>query len=106
MTVNGVQTKVSSVYTGTSESLPIFAWRYVDGYTTVSAIYTFPDSCFAKIYSVKFSEQGNLLRDMIPCYRKTDNVAGMYDIVNDVFYTNQGTGVFAVGADINEWKEW
>lgn len=35
--------------------------------------------------------------DFIPCYRKADNVAGMYDIVNNVFYTNTGSGSFIVG---------
>lgn len=37
---------------------------------------------------------------LIPCYRKSDNVAGMYDIVSDTFYTNSGTGTFTVGADV------
>lgn len=39
--------------------------------------------------------------DLYPCYRKADGVAGMYDIVNNVFYTNAGTGTFIVGADVN-----
>lgn len=34
------------------------------------------------------------------CYRKADGVIGMYDIANDIFYTNSGTGTFAKGADI------
>ena len=38
-----------------------------------------------------------MVRDLIPCYRKVDNVAGMYDLVNDVFYTNEGTGEFIIG---------
>lgn len=36
----------------------------------------------------------NLLRDMIPCYRKSDNVIGMYDKVSNTFFTNAGTGTF------------
>ena len=36
----------------------------------------------------------NLLRDMIPCYRKSDNVIGMYDKVSNTFLTNAGTGTF------------
>jgi hypothetical protein len=36
-----------------------------------------------------------------PCYRKSDNVPGWYDTANDVFYPNEGTGVFIVGPDIN-----
>lgn len=39
-----------------------------------------------------------LVRDFVPCYRKSDNVAGLYDKVNGVFYTNAGTGAFTVGA--------
>lgn len=42
-----------------------------------------------------------ILGDFIPCYRKSDNKPGMYDIVNNVFYTNAGTGEFIVGPDIN-----
>ena len=36
----------------------------------------------------------------IPCYRKADNEPGMYDIINDVFYTNSGSGTFVVGPDV------
>ncbi len=34
------------------------------------------------------------------CYRKLDGVIGMYDVENDVFYTNNGTGEFTKGQDI------
>ena len=37
---------------------------------------------------------------LFACYRKSDGVIGMYDIENDVFYTNDGTGDFTKGADI------
>lgn len=46
------------------------------------------------------NEYGELVRHLIPCYRTSDRVAGMYDIVNDVFYVNQGTGEFLVGPDV------
>lgn len=39
----------------------------------------------------------NVIREAYPCYRKSDNETGMYDIVNGVFYTNQGNGKFIVG---------
>lgn len=51
----------------------------------------------SKIYSCQISEGNDIVRDFVPCYRKSDNVAGLYDLVNDVFYTNQGTGKFKVG---------
>jgi len=41
-----------------------------------------------------------LVRDFIPCYRKVDGVIGMYDLVNNQFYTNNGTGVFVAGPKV------
>ena len=38
--------------------------------------------------------------NFVPCYRTSDNVAGFYDLANDVFMTNNGTGNFGVGADV------
>ena len=38
-----------------------------------------------------------LLADYIPCYRKSDNVAGFYDVVSSSFKINQGSGGFEVG---------
>lgn len=54
------------------------------------------------IYKSKIYDNGTLVRDFVPCYRKADNVAGLYDLVNNVFYTNAGSGVFAVGANSNK----
>lgn len=34
---------------------------------------------------------------LLPCYRKADNEPGFYDVINNQFYTNQGTGSFGVG---------
>ena len=63
----------------------------------------------ARIYRVEVSG-----KSIYPCYVKfgetfIDNkgntcsagTAGMYDVVNNVFYTNDGTGTFSKGADIN-----
>lgn len=42
-----------------------------------------------------------LVRDFVPCYRKSDNEPGMYDLVNNVFYTNAySDGEFIVGTDV------
>ncbi len=51
-----------------------------------------------RVYSFKISNNSTnkIIRYMIPCVRNSDNVAGMYDVVNDIFYTNQGTGTFTV----------
>lgn len=50
-----------------------------------------------KIYSLKFYEDNTIIRDFVPCYRKSDNEVGLYDLVNGVFYTNQGSGSFIAG---------
>jgi hypothetical protein len=50
-----------------------------------------------KIYSCKLYKSNQMVRNFIPCYRKADNEIGMYDLVNKVFYTNQGTGTFLKG---------
>ena len=54
----------------------------------------------AKLYSCKIYDNGTLVRDFIPCYRISDGEVGLYDLVNNQFYTNQGTGTFAKGSDI------
>ena len=54
-----------------------------------------------RVYYFKIYESGTLVRDFVPCYRKSDSVIGLYDLVNDVFYTNQGSGTFTKGSDTN-----
>ena len=49
------------------------------------------------LYSFKIWDNDILVRDFIPCYRISDGAAGLYDTVNGVFYTNQGTGEFIKG---------
>lgn len=39
---------------------------------------------------------------LVACYRKSDGEIGLYDIVNNVFYTNQGTGTFIKGEDVDK----
>lgn len=48
-----------------------------------------------KLYSFKIYHNNKLIRNFIPCMRKTDNEVGLYDTVGKQFYTNQGTGKFA-----------
>lgn len=38
------------------------------------------------------------VQDMVPALRNSDSVLGMYDILNDIFYTNSGTVAFTGGA--------
>lgn len=54
----------------------------------------------AKIHYFKIKENGCTAMNLIPCYRKLDGIAGLYDIVNQTFYTNAGTGDFIKGPDV------
>ena len=54
-----------------------------------------------KVYYCKITVHGTLVRNFVPCYRKSDNIVGLYDLVNGVFYTNAGTGNFAKGKNSN-----
>lgn len=51
-----------------------------------------------KQWTCKMYYSNVLVRDFIPCYRNSDNEVGLYDLVNNVFYTNEGTGTFTYGS--------
>lgn len=54
-----------------------------------------------RIYSLVLKNNGIESYNFVPCYRKSDSEPGMYDLVNNQFYTNVGTGEFLVGNNIN-----
>lgn len=53
-----------------------------------------------QLYDFKISNDTNELRNFIPCYRKSDNEIGLYDLVENKFYTNAGTGTFLKGINV------
>lgn len=75
----------------------LFGWN--DGGT-----FDADQSLKGNIYSAKIWDNGTIVRDFIPCYRKSDNVIGMYDLVTKTFFTNSGTGTFTKGNDKNHYK--
>ncbi len=54
----------------------------------------------SRLYSCQIYDNITLIRDFAPCYRKSDNVIGLYDLVNNTFYTNSGSGTFTKGNDV------
>jgi hypothetical protein len=48
----------------------------------------------------KIWDNQNLIRNFIPCYRKSDGVIGLYDLVEGKFYTNSGIGDFLKGESL------
>lgn len=56
--------------------------------------------CTGRVYRATIYRNGIEIRNLIPCYRISDNIIGMYDMVTETFYTNAGTGTFTKGADV------
>ena len=50
----------------------------------------------ADLYYFKLFVEGTLVRDLIPC-KNSNNVVGMYDVVNNVFYTSPNGNAFVAG---------
>lgn len=47
-----------------------------------------------------YDKTDTLICDLVPCYRKSDGVVGMYDVARKTFLTNAGSGTFTKGADV------
>jgi hypothetical protein len=90
-TVDGASWTLTTTWTPYQNNIYLFcgnnwwsAWRHTS----------------VKFKSFKISESWTLQRNFIPCYRKSDNVIWMYDLVNNVFYTNSWSWTFTKWADI------
>lgn len=100
--INGQNiTAYDETYGGGSYSNPIIgiSWRgYSAGATRKGQF---------KYYSFEMYNKSTqqCIRNFIPCYRKSDNVIGMYDLITQTFYENAGTGTFLKGNDINTYNE-
>ena len=58
-----------------------------------------------KIYQCIIKSQNITLKYFIPCYRKSDNIIGMYDIINNSFHTSLSANDFTKGNNINNYFE-
>lgn len=52
-----------------------------------------------KLYSFQMYDNGTLVRDFVPCISDSGDV-GLYDIVEEQFYANIGTGTFTAGPEV------
>ena len=62
-----------------------------------------------KVISFMIIKNNVLVRNFVPCYRKSDNKPGLYDLcgstcslTNSPFYVNAGTGEFINGPEVSE----
>ena len=54
---------------------------------------------YGKIYSFKVERGGKVIHNLVPCYRRSDSLAGLCDVVDGTFYSPSGTGTFSAGSD-------
>ena len=54
-----------------------------------------------KLYSARCSKRHEVVREYIPCYRKSDGVVGVYEKCTGQFLTSAVDAVFTKGADID-----
>lgn len=63
-------------------------------------------SILAKLYECSIYHEYNSVKTyhhrLIPCQRKSDNVVGLYDVVDQVFYANNGSGTFTPGPVVDD----
>lgn len=72
----------------------------VFGLNNIGSIISTP----SRVKYLLVKENGLKIFEFIPCYRKADNKPGMYDVINDTFYTNAGTGEFTCGGVVKDKK--
>lgn len=58
-----------------------------------------------KIFSFTLDNGDGLVRNLVPCYRISDGVTGMYDLVSSQLFTNEGTGEFSRGPEIGSSRQ-
>ena len=87
-----IDSNIGTLSSSNNVPIAIFAWNENWTIITPSKI---------KLYSCKITDWSNIVNDFVPCYRKADSVIWMYDLVNDVFYTNAGSWTFTKWADVN-----
>lgn len=90
--VNDMRYSIYPYVSAPQYPLNIFAGKRINGEVYSYATYT--------LYAFNIKRYGKTIIELIPCYRKSDKEIGLYDIVNDIFYTNQGSGQFTKGNDL------
>lgn len=58
------------------------------------------ETFIGRIYKFIIYDKTDIQCYLIPCYRKSDKSAGLYDLKEGVFYENRGEGEFLVGKDV------
>lgn len=66
---------------------------------------TVTDVFQGKIYQCKIYDNNKIIKHFIPCYRKSDEKTGMYDLIERVFYPSLGATNFVKGNEVSKNNE-
>lgn len=90
VTINGTAyTLTAATFTGTY-SMYICDTNRGKAYRAIPAV---------TVYSFQIYDNGTLARDFIPC-KNPSGVVGIWDDVNNTFYSNAGSGTFTAGPEV------
>lgn len=81
----------------------LYKWQTING--NVDWIITLLSDANFRLYSCKITVWGDPYFNFVPCYRKADWEVWVYDLVNDVFYTNQWSWAFKKWPPVNTWHK-
>ena len=89
---NRVITDTDVVTYNASTNINLFTSRFDDSVGSACSAWLY--------YAIIWSSDGELVRDFVPV-RRDDGKLGMYDVYNNKFYENNGTGEFIAGEAVN-----
>lgn len=93
-----VTAKLNGIVQTAEQIPPTIASNYFIGTTSIVNSPAANHYYKGKVFGAQLYKDGVLVRDFQPARRNSDNVLGMYDKLNKVFYTNSGSGTFGAGA--------
>ena len=62
------------------------------------------DAGTVQIYFCQIYDKDKLIRNYVPCKNTSNNTLGMYDLVENKFYSNSGSGTFSSGNFVKKYE--
>lgn len=97
LNANGTQLASKSISgTQVQQVSPIGICRYNNATSTPSS------GRAMTVFGVRMTQDSEIVRDFVPCYRKSDGEIGMLEMISEQFFPSKVSGGFTVGKDL-EW---
>ena len=79
-----------------------FALFCLNAYNGYGYNYTGDSPAAMKLKSFKIYEDDALVHDYVPVRRISDGTLGVYDVIDDQFFSNRGSGSFTAGPEVSK----